>query len=181
MSEQSCTVPGKPMTWARARTGRGRYFTDPVRERRMGDIAGYWQETGHPKIQRGEALALRCEFIFDRPDGHFGTGRNVAKLKERFRHTRPGRGKLGGDLDNLVKLVKDSLNTVAYADDSQIAELQALKRYTEPGEVTETRITLLPLVTGGELPEAEDPSTQLDLAGNGQPERAATSGVGWPE
>jgi len=160
----ACTVPGKPMTWARVRTGNGRFFTDPTREHRMNDIALFWMEAGHPKVQKGEYLALRCEFIFDRPDGHFGTGKNADVLKDRFRYARPGRGKLGGDLDNLVKLIKDALNTVAYADDSQIAELQALKRYTEPGEVTETRITLLPLFDGNGLPEPEPEPAQLDLA-----------------
>jgi hypothetical protein len=54
---------------------------------------------------------------------------------------------------------------VAYQDDSQIAELQATKRYAEPGEVAETRLTLVALDTGaelGELPEHE--AAQLELA-----------------
>lgn len=38
------------------------------------------------------------------------------------------------DLDNLVKAVKDALNGIAYADDSQITELKATKRYCQDVE-----------------------------------------------
>lgn len=34
------------------------------------------------------------------------------------------------DLDNLVKLVLDALNGVAYADDSQIVRIHAFKKYS---------------------------------------------------
>jgi Holliday junction resolvase RusA-like endonuclease len=141
VSTYQLIVPGKPMTWARAkanfRSGKPHYFTAPEREAKMGEIAMLWRTAGHPQLQG--PLALTCEFIFDRPASHF---RSNGRLNENHLLARPGRGKFGGDIDNLVKLVQDALNTVGYKDDSQIAELTANKRYAIGTEVTETRITI---------------------------------------
>lgn len=112
----------------------------------MGEFAYFWKEADHGKFPKGTYLGMRCEFVFDRPASHFGTGKNAEKLKPQFAATYPGHGKLGGDLDNLVKLVKDGLNSVAYADDSQVAEIYAIKRYVQPGETTETRIAIMELL-----------------------------------
>lgn len=38
------------------------------------------------------------------------------------------------DADNIAKIILDSLNGVAYKDDSQIIELRVIKRYTEDNE-----------------------------------------------
>lgn len=65
---------------------------------------------------RGLPLAMSVEFHFARKKAHFGTGRNQNKLKDSaptFHTVKP-------DVDNLLKLVKDALNGLAYADDSQV-------------------------------------------------------------
>ncbi len=41
------------------------------------------------------------------------------------------------DLDNLVKLVLDALNGVAWTDDSQVVELHTSKVYGQPGIILE--------------------------------------------
>ena len=42
----------------------------------------------------------------------------------------------GGDLDNIVKSIKDGLNEIAYVDDKQVIELHVIKRYAqEPSAV----------------------------------------------
>lgn len=46
------------------------------------------------------------------------------------------------DLDNVVKLVKDAMNKIVYADDSQIARLTAMKRYGDDELVMVTVETL---------------------------------------
>jgi Holliday junction resolvase RusA-like endonuclease len=106
----SIVVPGKPMTWARAKNkwsgGKATYFTDDLRSAKMGEVAMLWQVAGHPRLEG--PLELACVFIFDRPKKHFNA---AGALKPQFRHARPGRGKYGGDLDNLVKLIQDALNT----------------------------------------------------------------------
>jgi len=154
------------MTWSRAQAnfrgskGAPVFFTPKDREQRMGEFAYFWKESDHGKFPKGTYLGMRCEFIFDRPNSHFGTGRNADKLKPQFAATYPGHGKLGGDLDNLVKLVKDGLNSVAYADDSQVAEIYAIKRYVKPGELSETRIAIMEL----SVPERMDFPKTDDVA-----------------
>lgn len=41
------------------------------------------------------------------------------------------------DADNIGKIILDSLNGIAYKDDSQIIELMVVKRYTEEAERVE--------------------------------------------
>ena len=41
------------------------------------------------------------------------------------------------DIDNVAKIILDSLNKIAYEDDSQVVELTVLKRYTEEVERVE--------------------------------------------
>lgn len=45
------------------------------------------------------------------------------------------------DADNIAKIILDSLNSVAYKDDSQIIELMVVKRYTEDYERVEFNLT----------------------------------------
>ncbi|EOU1600911.1 RusA family crossover junction endodeoxyribonuclease [Clostridium perfringens] len=45
------------------------------------------------------------------------------------------------DADNIGKIILDSLNGVAYKDDSQIIELGVIKRYTEEDERVEFELT----------------------------------------
>ena len=108
----------------------------------MAEIAVFWADAGHGQFGSPTPLELRCEFVFDRPRSHYGTGKNSSQVKPAMRAARPGRGKNGGDLDNLLKLVLDSLNGVAYDDDSQIALMHSEKRYARDGEAPETRISL---------------------------------------
>ena len=44
------------------------------------------------------------------------------------------------DADNIAKIILDSLNKIAYEDDSQIIELTVLKRYTEDVERVELEL-----------------------------------------
>ncbi|MGU8699088.1 RusA family crossover junction endodeoxyribonuclease [Clostridium perfringens] len=45
------------------------------------------------------------------------------------------------DADNIGKIILDSLNGIAYKDDSQIVELSIIKRYTEYDERIEFKLT----------------------------------------
>jgi crossover junction endodeoxyribonuclease RusA len=74
-------------------------------------------------------LLLEATFRFPRPKHHYGTGRNAGKVKASaptWVATRP-------DLDKLVRAVADALAGIAYQDDSQIAEHEAVKCYGTPG------------------------------------------------
>ena len=41
------------------------------------------------------------------------------------------------DADNIAKIILDSLNGVAYKDDSQIVDIRIIKKYTEDEERVE--------------------------------------------
>lgn len=156
-------IPGKPLTWSR--TGHGQHgprFTPADRRAQMGDIRNAWIDLEVPRFEKGTYLALTALFYFDRPSSHFGTGRNAGVMKPWAEHARPGLGTNGGDLDNLVKLVTDALNSVAYADDGQIAEFTyCAKLYCEPGTTPRTEVVLRDLDTSA---ESEDERAQMALA-----------------
>lgn len=139
-------MPGKPMTWARVRAGRhGQFFTPDDRRNRMAQIGIQWKARHPRRYDKDLPLAMTIVFVFDRPKSHFGTGRNAGVLKHDARQLRPGGGAGGGDIDNLGKLVLDSLNGVAFHDDRQIAELVLSKRYVRGTEKPHTSIEIQPV------------------------------------
>jgi Holliday junction resolvase RusA-like endonuclease len=133
-------IVGRPVTWSRMRRNRyGASFIPADREAHMAAIRDSWLTTGREAFHRDEVLLLETEFVFDRSRSHFGSGKN----RNRVLPSAPVRpGKNCGDLDNLVKIVKDALNSIAFHDDSQIAFLVALKRFAEGTEMPRTRVLL---------------------------------------
>ena len=152
-------IPGKPLTWARAKanfnkgSGKPRYFTEPTRQAKMEEIKYLWKIAGHGVLKG--PLSVEVEFLFKRPENHYNT---AGQIKPQFLYERPGRGKNGGDIDNLIKIVLDALNTVAYDDDLQVADLWARKRYKGPQETAETRVVFTELT---EAPMVADDQLSL--------------------
>ena len=76
------------------------------------------------------ALSLDLLFVFPRPKGHYGTGKNAGNVKAvapRYPIGRP-------DTTKLIRAVEDSLTSVLYRDDSLIVSQTARKRYGDnPG------------------------------------------------
>ncbi len=72
------------------------------------------------------AIAISFEFVFPRPESHYGTGKKSDHLKDsspRWHTKKP-------DLDNVAKGLKDSLKGVAWNDDSQVVMYgNSSKRY----------------------------------------------------
>lgn len=124
-----------------------------TRKALLGDL---WRQLEVPMTPRELPLELRVTWAFYRPRYHFGTGRNAATVKPQYLHSRPGKGggvtkdaagnehPTGGDLDNLLKLVKDALSGVAYEDDGAIARAPTEKLYIDQATLDEpeTRIEL---------------------------------------
>jgi crossover junction endodeoxyribonuclease RusA len=75
-------------------------------------------------------LCVRVTFLLPRPRAHYGTGRNAAVLKPSaptYHDKRP-------DLDKLLRSTLDALGEAGvWRDDSQVAEVQTVKRYTSDG------------------------------------------------
>ena len=80
-------------------------------------------------------LELKVIFFFERPKGHYGSGKNADKLRESaplFPTTRP-------DCTKLVRGLEDSLSGIVYADDAQIVR-QSIQKHYGPSPRTEVYI-----------------------------------------
>lgn len=83
-------------------------------------IAAEQAMTGRARISSD--VRLTAVFHFDRPAGHFGTGRNAGVLKASAPRRPTSRGL--GDLDKLVRAVCDSLQAAGvFVEDGQVADL----------------------------------------------------------
>ena len=92
-------------------------------------------------------VALCATFLFSRPQGHWGTGRNADRLKPSApRHLTSVRH---GDPDKLLRSTFDGLSQSAggglITDDSLIVEVMANKRYVEDGELPGAYLTVTKL------------------------------------
>ena len=94
------------------------------------DVASAAQRAKPADWDINAAVSLRCEFVFPRPQSHYGTGKNVTRLKPsapRYHVKTP-------DVDKLVRGVADSIGDavarVLLNNDSQIVSIYAAKRYS---------------------------------------------------
>ena len=92
-------------------------------------------------------VAICATFLFERPQGHWGTGRNADRLKPSApKHLTSTRH---GDLDKLLRSTLDGLSVSAggslIKDDSLVVEAMANKRYVEEGELPGAYLTVKPL------------------------------------
>ena len=70
-------------------------------------------------------LRVRFDFVFQRPQGHYGTGKNSSVLKASAPPFPAGRP----DTTKLIRGAEDSLKGIVWRDDSQIVTQAATKRY----------------------------------------------------
>jgi Holliday junction resolvase RusA-like endonuclease len=73
-------------------------------------------------------LLISAEFM--RPKSHYGTGKRTTVLKDDAPFHHIGKP----DSDNIIKAIADSLNKLAYPDDSCVAEVSCVKLYTDKTE-----------------------------------------------
>jgi len=116
------TIYGKPQPKERPKVYKGHGIT-PTRTRQYEAlIAAEWAARGYPTIEGPVRLDVECYFPI--PQGW------SKKKKEQARHhfivpaVRP-------DLDNLVKIIQDGLNGVAYQDDKQVVMVWSQKLYDD--------------------------------------------------
>ncbi len=84
------------------------------------------------------AIHLTVGFMFPRPKGHFGTGRNAGKLKA----SAPDDHTQKPDCDKLLRAVGDALTGVVWRDDSQVCYISTGKVW---GERYRTEVTIKPV------------------------------------
>ena len=98
--------------------------TRPWRERV--ERAALEAMAGRPPLEG--PLELQATFVFSRPAGHFGSGRNAGRLKPSsplYVRTRP-------DADKLLRAIGDAITTIVCRDDAQLVIVHAEKHYGAP-------------------------------------------------
>ncbi len=122
-------VPGDPVPQSRPRITRNghAYYAQRIVAYRK-SVAMAARSAGVPL--RTGPLSLGIVFVFARPRSHLLKNGKLAKNATSHPFAR-------GDLTNLCKGVEDSLNQIAYADDSQVVDLTMSKKWaddeTKPG------------------------------------------------
>lgn len=126
--EISFTIYGEPIPLSRHRTVSGglRTYNPSAGDQKNFAKACISAGVLPPEPIEGPVEAIMT-FYFSRPKSHYRTGRFAGQLKEgqNIWHSKKK------DLDNLVKFVLDSLNSLAYVDDGQVCAIRAMKLYTE--------------------------------------------------
>ena len=128
------TVEGTPKPLKRHRHTRKGFTYDPSKKDKR-DFLYQVMEIA-PSYPIESALRIMLIFYMPRPKSHFRTG----KFRHLLKPDVPIQHKNTPDLDNLVKMVCDSLNKVFYKDDSQISQLKAEKLYCDVGEQARTEV-----------------------------------------
>lgn len=128
MAEVSFTVEGRPRGKQRHRSGQGRQYTPKETVAAERAIAwAYRCAAGRTPLMTG-TIELSVEAVFKVPKSWPQRDR-VPALAGEFAYT----GK--PDADNILKLVKDALNGVAWVDDSQVHPKAPIRRYGDPERI----------------------------------------------
>jgi Holliday junction resolvase RusA-like endonuclease len=117
------TVPGQAVPWARAGGGKtGHRFTPAKQRSYAGVLKLFCQRAmrGGPLITGPIELSVMAEYGWPKSWNEKRRSAPGAQWKT----SRP-------DTDNLSKLIKDALNTVAWSDDAQVVSEHVWKRYSE--------------------------------------------------
>jgi Holliday junction resolvase RusA-like endonuclease len=140
------TVPGDPVPQPRAKVCvRGGF---PKAYYEDNGIVAYREALTLMAIAAGAKatsaapLVMELELVFQRPPSHFHTSKaRAGELKE------TAKALPRCDSSNCLKGIEDSLNGIAYVDDSQIGRHIIDRRYAMPGEPAYTRVTITEGVT----------------------------------
>lgn len=129
MNEIRFTIPGKPFGKQRPRVvNRGKFSTaytpkETVQYENL--VRLYFQQAANGKMFPDDAM-LDVRII-----AYYGIPKSVSKKKRKAmleHRIRPGKKP---DWDNIGKIICDSLNLVAYHDDSAVVDAQVRKFYSE--------------------------------------------------
>lgn len=123
-------VPGKPRGKARARTVRNQNLNRTVSYKPEKDLLyenlikeQFLNQAGGFYIERGKPVTLRIVARFLPP-------KSTSKKKQKQMLDGEILPLKKPDMDNIVKVVADALNGVAYNDDTQIVLVSAKKAYS---------------------------------------------------
>lgn len=133
MNEQhSVFVPGIPQQKGNIIRGKwgGHHDTNKKLRPWMQQVVTTITEADWSPILHGP-VTVEIDFAFPRPKAHYGSGRNIDRLKATapFWHTKHP------DLDKLIRSILDALTEAGVVtDDGQVCRVLATKRYTTTDE-----------------------------------------------
>ena len=115
--------------------GRPRMSTKTGRAYTPKDTASYenWVKLCYQEQARG--IYLEDKPLRARMDCYYMIPKSDSKKKQREKLEGKIRPTKKPDLDNIAKIILDSLNSIAYKDDSQVVELEINKYYAESARV----------------------------------------------
>lgn len=121
------TIPGEAVPFARAGGGKSVARFTPAKQRHaMGVVKLFCQRAMAGAAPIEGAIELSISAVYLRPK---------ARRHDVWKTSRP-------DADNISKLIKDALNTVAWRDDAQVASLHVWKQF---GPVPRTVVRIVEL------------------------------------
>lgn len=136
-------VPGKPIAQPRVRRAQWGGMFDPGTADGWKAMIALMAKGFVPNEPISGPLCVDCYFRFERPKGHFRSGKNSHLLKA----DAPPYWKLDKpDRDNLDKAVLDALSNVGmWRDDCQACSGSIEKRWCAPGETPGATIVITTL------------------------------------
>lgn len=109
----------------------------PLRDWR-GDVKKAAEATGSSMLL--QPVGVEITFSLARPRSHYRTGKTTSHL---LTGTAPAHPKGKPDVDKLARAVLDGLKAAGmYADDAQVCDLHAVKRYASRGETPGAHIRI---------------------------------------
>ena len=133
------TIPGEPTAKGRPQFFNGHAVT-PLKTRKAEEAAAEAWAMQAGFIPITGPVKMDIAFFLETPQSWSRKKQAAANRREIRPVKRP-------DLDNLVKLIQDALNGLAYQDDKQIQEINARKWYSSKPRT---------VITITELPEEAD-------------------------
>ena len=128
----SFTIDGDPVGKGRPRvTKTGRAYTPKATQKYEAIVKTLYKTECKYTFPEGVPLDVRITSY------HYIPSSASRKLKEAMR-THKARPCKKPDVDNIVKIILDSLNRIAYHDDAQVVDLQVRKFYSDKPRVVVT-------------------------------------------
>lgn len=90
----------------------------------------------------GTAIAFKDELVCVSIKAYMSIPNNMPKYKRELINQGRLIPSRKPDIDNIVKIILDGLNKVAYTDDKQVAVLMASKHYIKDGEQPRVEISI---------------------------------------
>ena len=122
MMKVSFTIEGEPVGKGRPRHGKYKTYTPAKTKSVENNIAYFYKVNVGYYFEGYVKLNLNLYYSIAKSDSK---KKKLIKLNNELRPNKKP------DIDNVVKLVADALNEVAYKDDTQIIELRCRKFYSD--------------------------------------------------